>query len=356
MIPLRNRALAMAAFAAALIGQGCSCQNPTASLTFTTQAPGSVAGAAMAPATVVTALDKDGKPIADFTKDVTVAIASGPSGATLSGPTTAAAVAGAATFDGLALDKAGTYTLSASASGLTSVTSAQFTVAPGADEKLAFVVEPQDTSINRALTPAVQVGILDHFGNVTHSTVTVQIQLAANPGTGTLRGTASVAATDGVATFVDLSLDQFGNGYRLGASAGTLVPVISQAFNITAPRLAYTNPTAPAKVRLVRDDVNSTDASIVLRLEAAAAFSGYSVGMDLPIDPSKIVPASFVFTPGTISPRARRPASPPTPPSSPPPGPWRACWSPGRASAPRAPGRWRGTPRSPRATSSTPSS
>jgi hypothetical protein len=103
-----------------------------------------------------------------------------------------------------------------------------------------------------------------------------------------------------VATFTDLSLDAFGQGYQLSASSGSLVPATSQAFSITRPRLAYANPTGAAKVRLVRDDTLSSDTSITLRLEAAAPFGAYSIGLDLPIDPSKIVPASFVMTPGTV--------------------------------------------------------
>lgn len=300
MTTLRSRALATAAFAAALIGHGCSCNPPGSSLSFSAQPGGGVAGAALAPTVVVTALDKDGNPATAFGGDVTLSIGSGPPGATLGGPTTAPARSGAATFAGLILNKSGLYTLTASSTGLPAATSAEFTISPAADEALSFVVEPQDTSINRALTPSVQVGVLDHFGNVTRSTATVQLQLAINPSTGTLRGATSVAAVNGLATFADLSLDAFGTGYELSASSGSLVPATSQAFNITQPRLAYTNPTAPAKVRLVRDDVRSTDTSIVLRLEAAASFSGYSIGLDLPIDPAKIVPATFVMTPGTV--------------------------------------------------------
>jgi len=310
MTTLRSRALAAAAFAAALIGHGCSCNNPATSLSFSAQPGGGLAGAALTPGVVVTALDKDGNPVTSFTGNVTLSIGSGPPGATLGGPSTAAAKNGAATFDGLIFNKAGAYTLSASSTGLPAAQSAQFAISPGSDESLSFVVEPQDTSINRALTPSVQVGILDHFGNVTHSTATVQLQLAVNPGTGALRGATSVAAVDGLATFVDLSLDAFGTGYQLSASSGSLVPVTSQAFNITQPRLTYTNPTAPAKVRLVRDDVSSTDTSIVLRLEAAASFSGYSIGLDLPIDPTKIVPASFVMTPGAVFSPGQAPSVP----------------------------------------------
>jgi hypothetical protein len=267
-----------------------------------------VAGSPISPAVVVTALDKDGQPASDYGGEVTLAIAGGPAGAALTGPATVAAHAGAATFDGLVLNKAGAYTLSAAAANVPAATSAGFVISPGPDESLAFVAQPLDTSINRAFTPPVQVAVLDHYNNVTRSTAAVQIQLAVNPGTGTLRGTTTVSAASGLASFVDLSLDAYGAGYKLAATSGTLVPATSQAFSITAPRLTYTNPTAPAKVLLVRDDAGSTDTTVVLKLVAAASFSGYSIGMDLPLDASRLDRSSLVFTPGTAFPPGQPPS------------------------------------------------
>jgi len=81
----------------------------------------------------VAALDRFGNVATDFVESVTVAIGSDPSGGTLSGTTTVAAVAGVATFADLRVDQVGTgYTLTASASGLNGATSAAFdVVAPG---------------------------------------------------------------------------------------------------------------------------------------------------------------------------------------------------------------------------------
>src|SRR5207244_5714327 len=63
---------------------------------------------------------------------VTVALAANPGGATLSGTTSIAAVAGVATYSTLRLDKVGTgYTLTATASGLTSATSTPFNIVAG---------------------------------------------------------------------------------------------------------------------------------------------------------------------------------------------------------------------------------
>jgi len=63
------------------------------------------------------------------TTSITVAIGTNPASGTLSGTTTVAAVSGVATFSHLSIDKAGTgYTLTASATGLTGVTSSAFDV------------------------------------------------------------------------------------------------------------------------------------------------------------------------------------------------------------------------------------
>jgi hypothetical protein len=63
-----------------------------------------------------------------YTGNITISKVSGPG--TLSGTTTVAAVAGVATFSGLQFDLVGSYTISASASGLTSTTSGSINITP----------------------------------------------------------------------------------------------------------------------------------------------------------------------------------------------------------------------------------
>ncbi len=67
------------------------------------------------------------------------------------------------------------------------------------------------------------------FGN------TITIALGANPGGGTLSGTRTVTAVNGVATFSNLSIDRAGNGYTLVATATGITAATSAAFNIAAP-------------------------------------------------------------------------------------------------------------------------
>lgn len=102
-------------------------------IAFTVQPTTVDAGAAMAPAVQTSVQDAQGKLVTTSTADITVAISSGtgPAGAVLDGTLTRTAHNGVATFDDLAIDRAGAgYTLTATATGLTSATSAAFNVAP----------------------------------------------------------------------------------------------------------------------------------------------------------------------------------------------------------------------------------
>lgn len=71
--------------------------------------------------------DDVGTLVTGSTATITVALTT-PGGATLSGTLTKNASSGVATFSGLSIDTAGTYTLTFSSSGLTSVTSTSFTI------------------------------------------------------------------------------------------------------------------------------------------------------------------------------------------------------------------------------------
>jgi len=113
--------------------------------------------------------------------------------------------------------------------------SGNFTVNPGEAAELIFGVEPSDTVAGMAITPAVTVRIEDGYGNLVDddtTSVTLAIDNNAGPG-GTLSGTTSVTASNGVATFSNLSIDVAGTGYTLEATATGLAPAVSDPFNIT---------------------------------------------------------------------------------------------------------------------------
>src|SRR5881409_1907841 len=241
----------LTAAAAGLTGATSNSFNVTvgaaSQLVFTVQPTNTTAGATITPALQVTVLDGQGNTATGFAGNVTVALGSNPSGGTLAGTTTVAAVSGVASFASLSIAKVGTgYTLTAAAAGLPAATSATFNVTPGTAAKLVFTVQPSNTAAGAAITPAVQVTAQDALGNTASGfTGTVTVALGANPVGGTLSGHTTVAASAGVATLADLSLDRAGTGYTLTATAagGGLSGATSAAFNITvgaATQLVFT--------------------------------------------------------------------------------------------------------------------
>ncbi len=210
-------------------------------LFFSVQPPDpATAGATLSPSLVVIARDASGQTASSFTGNVTLAITAGTgvAGATLSGTKTQPAVAGVATFPGLSIDKAAVgYKLTATASGLTSATSAFFTINPGTATQLSFTLQPSTTTMATPITPKIEVTAHDALGNTaTAFTNNVTVAIAANPGSGVLGGTASVAAVNGVASFSNLTISQAGNGYTLSAAASGLSGATSAVFDVTAAR------------------------------------------------------------------------------------------------------------------------
>jgi len=103
---------------------------------------------------------------------------------------------------------------------------------------LAFTVQPSRTLPLLAIQPAVQVTVLDALGNrVSSFNGQVTIAIGHNGGLiapGTLSGTRTVTAVNGVATFSDLSIDQPGSGYTLVVSVPNVSGAESAPFNIGA--------------------------------------------------------------------------------------------------------------------------
>ncbi|HET9707460.1 MAG TPA: hypothetical protein VFP39_04065, partial [Gemmatimonadales bacterium] len=235
----------LTATAAGLTGATSAAFNIIASvgtqLFFSVQPPDpATAGAALSPSLVVTARDASGQTASSFTGNVTLAITAGTgvAGAVLSGTTTVAAVAGVATFQGLAVDKAAVgYKLTATASSLSAATSAFFTINPGSATQLSYTLQPSTTTVATAVTPKIEVTARDAQGNTaTAFSGNVTVAIAANPGSGVLGGTAAVAAVNGVASFSNLTISQAGNGYTLSAAATGLTGATSAAFDVTAAR------------------------------------------------------------------------------------------------------------------------
>lgn len=194
----------------------------------------------------VVAKDTLGNTATDFTGNVTLSIGNNPSGGTLSGTTTVAAVNGVATLMGLSIDKAGEgYTLTATATGVTPATSAAISVTAGSAAALAFTTHPPNTTAGTAFI--VAVAARDGQGNPTAYTGDITVAITAGTGTegAQLFGTLTVAAVDGVATFADLRVDKSGVGYTLTATASGLSSASSAAFAVMSSPAAVLEFVAP---------------------------------------------------------------------------------------------------------------
>src|SRR5262245_2575494 len=103
---------------------------------------------------------------------------------------------------------------------------------------LVFTTQPSTTAAAAPINPPIQIMVLDNAGK-TLTTFGGRITVAITDGTGNedaeLRGTASVAAVAGVATFADLRIDAAAAAYTLTASATGLESTTSTAFAITRP-------------------------------------------------------------------------------------------------------------------------
>jgi hypothetical protein len=232
---------------------------PTDTLAFTTEPAGAKAGKTLAP--VVVEIQAAGNALqTSDTSAVTLAIESGPSGATLLGTLTVNAVGGVATFNDLSIDTAGTFTLTASddtdnvSAGTDNSTS--FTITPKAINKLIFIQPPTNVTAGVAISPAITVQISDKFGNaVTGNTSVVTLFISTGPAGGVLSGTFSKAAVNGVATFPDVILDKSG-AYTLIAGDGTFTAAPAPSFTVA--------PAAASKLRFSTQPPATTVAGATL--------------------------------------------------------------------------------------------
>ncbi len=192
--------------------------------------------------------DRFGNAVTDYNGSVTIALASGPDGATLGGTLTATAVDGVATFSGLTLNTAGTgYTLEATASGLKTATTSDFNVVPAAPAQLVISSQPP-SSVTAGGGFGLSVAAEDSFGNPTPTfSGSVTIALASTPDGATLGGTLTATAVDGVATFAGLTLNATGTGYTLEATAGGLKEATTSDLSVVpaAPRNWRSPPSPP---------------------------------------------------------------------------------------------------------------
>jgi hypothetical protein len=204
-------------------------------LVFGVQPSNAVAGVPISPPMTVKVLDRFDNLVTFDSSSVTLAIANNPGGASINGSLTISASGGIATFSNVIVGGIGTgYTLSASDAALTGTTSTSFNVVPGAAHHLLFGQQPTTAVAGAPISPAVTVRVVDAYNDlVPTDTSNVTLVIASNPGGAALGGTLTAAASGGIATFNNVTLDKVASGYKLLALDGILVPVTSGAFSIT---------------------------------------------------------------------------------------------------------------------------
>ena len=217
-------------------------QNPTAvQLAFIVQPSDATAGIAINPDVAVAIQDRSGNLVTSATDVVRLTVDSNASGGSLAGTASVPAVNGVATFSNLRVVTAGTgYTLKAASTGLATATSTEFAIAAAAASRLAFTVQPSQTVQGAAITPPVQVAAQDSFGNlVTNATNVVTLTIGSAGSGGSLAGTVSVPAVNGVATFSNVRIVTAGRGYTLKAASTGLAAATSTQFAIAAAAASH---------------------------------------------------------------------------------------------------------------------
>jgi hypothetical protein len=198
-------------------------------LAIRTQPLGASSGAALTTQPVIEVRDAAGNLVTTATPTITATIATG--GGIVSG-STATAEGGVATFRTIAVSgTVGDHTLSFSASGLASATSAGFALGAGAPAKLVMRVEPTGAASGSPFRTQPEILICDEAGNLAQtSNATVTASIAVGGGLAT--GITSIAV-GGVATFSALGIIGEVGAHTIAFSAAGLTSVNSASFMLS---------------------------------------------------------------------------------------------------------------------------
>ena len=178
--------------------------------------------------------DSSGAIETSFTGDVTLALASGPGGAILGGNLTMPVNAGKVTFYGLTLNVPGSgYAIRATGSGFSPAVTAPITVEEPPATQLVVAAQPPPTvTANQPF--GFTVAIEDASGAQASSFQgDVTIALSGKHPKGSLHGTLTVAAIDGLATFTGLTLTGPRKGYTMKVTASGLTSATTTPLNLS---------------------------------------------------------------------------------------------------------------------------
>jgi signal peptidase I len=206
---------------------------PAARVAFTASPSNTTSATAFATQPVVTVLDTFGNTITTNTAAVALSLTT-PNGATLTCTANPKnAVAGVATYAGCRVDKVGSYTLTATSSGLTSAVSSSFTISTGSATKLVFTTSPGNAVHNVTFPIQPIVEIQDAGGNLVTGTTLVLLSITPPANGANLTCSSNpVLNFDGEVNFGGCRIDRAGT-YTLTASASGLTSGTSLSFVVS---------------------------------------------------------------------------------------------------------------------------
>ena len=229
----------------------------TLHLVFTTTPGTTNNGVAFASQPVVKIENSSNAVVTTASAPITLAIGTNPGGTLACTTNPVTATSGVATFAGCGITgTAGTYTLSAASTGLTSGTSGNITINAGTATQLAITTEPSSTANSgAALGTQPVVKVEDSSGNVVTSvnTGSASASIASGSGGSIAAGGTSGTFSSGVATFSGLALNGVNaNVYTLTFTGDAFTTVAST--NITMS-------TGAATQLVITTEPSPTDAS-----------------------------------------------------------------------------------------------
>jgi adhesin/invasin len=218
-------------------GDGTAPAPEATQLAFTVQPAAATAGQVIAPPIQVSIEDAAGNLVSNATNSITLSLASTARGATLGGTPTATAVTGVATFPDLTVSRAAIgYTLTASATDLTSATSAAFDVAfaHGVPTTMVSAGSGTAATVGQAVEPRPTVRVVDGYADAVSG---IPVTFSVTAGNGTIEGAEQTTGADGTATVGEWHMGALAGTNTLTASAPGLEPL---SFDVTGTAGAAT--------------------------------------------------------------------------------------------------------------------
>ncbi|MBI2283334.1 MAG: Ig-like domain-containing protein, partial [Bacteroidetes bacterium] len=253
-------------------------------LTFTTQPVNWVSLAALPTQPIVKVLDAYGNVATGSGSSVTLAIGNNANSGTLSvttNPLTASS--GVAAFSGVKINKVGSgYTLTASASGLTSATSNSFSIVAGAATIIQYQAgNGQNIPVSTAAKILPAVLVTDASGNPVAG---VTVTFAVTSGGGAVTGATATTNANGIATV---------GSWTVGATAGTNNNILqATAAGLTGSPVSFTVSAVPQIVCPTFDKRNNGQGS-------GECYPGDVIGTTIPS--GKVKSGVFAFKDGAAN-------------------------------------------------------